>query len=196
MILLQPVSLLMSVAHVTIKGHADDYGLYCPLKSCWFPLLRPYGTEWLELPPEYMVMSGPALPSRVMSGSKFLLIWESVLMFIACNNTKVHEDAHSLGYHLKLCWCLGGCASSGRHTLSEWTVLPPEVMVISRFILTLSTIPGPMVLPKPGSLLIFMIYVTTKGHVDAGGLCCRLCPCWYSWNIQEAILMWVAWDTT
>lgn len=53
-----------------------------------------------------------------------------------------------------------------------------------------------MVLWQPGSVLMFLVHITTKSHADAYGLCCHLklcwcprallCPYWFStWPQQE-----------
>lgn len=51
-----------------------------------------------------------------------------------------------------------------------------------------------VVLPQPGSVLMFMTHVVLKGHVDVHGLCCHLKPCWCPWAMGplETILTWVS----
>lgn len=49
-ILLQLGAVLMSMACVTIKGHADVHGLYCHLKPYGCPLARlPLGALWVSM---------------------------------------------------------------------------------------------------------------------------------------------------
>lgn len=57
--LIWPGAWLMSMGHVTTKGHLDVCGLYCNLRP-----LRPYRCEQLTLLPEVMVMSGSLLTPR------------------------------------------------------------------------------------------------------------------------------------
>lgn len=60
-------------------------------------------------------------------------------------------------------------------------------------LLYLCVMPGFMVLPQQGTVLIFVACVTTEGHSDICGLCCHLIPCWCLWAmlLLGTMLKWV-----
>lgn len=60
----------------------------------------PYRSEWPALPQGTMVMSGPRLQLRNMSGSVALLHPGFMLMSVIPDTTEDHIDARSLGGHL------------------------------------------------------------------------------------------------
>lgn len=70
-------SVLMSMVCVTTEGHVHIHGLYCNLQPCWcLWAVLPWGPYWYECPvlsPEAIVMPGPVLPLRALSGSVDLL---------------------------------------------------------------------------------------------------------------------------
>lgn len=76
MALFQSGSELMSLVPVTTKGHGNAWGLAHLLRPCWdLRALLPLGpcrSGWPTLPPGDMMMSGPELLPRVMSGSMSL----------------------------------------------------------------------------------------------------------------------------
>jgi hypothetical protein len=87
---LQLGSVSMSVSRITTKGQAD----VCDVESRWRPCgylramlpwegLGTYGSEWLELPPEAMEISGPMLLSGAMSWS--MVLWQPVCVDVPGN---------------------------------------------------------------------------------------------------------------
>lgn len=77
----------MSLAPVTSKGHGDARGLVCLLRPCCclrvMLQLCHADLEWPALPPEPLIMFGPKLLPRAMSGSMSLHQLGSVLMSMA-----------------------------------------------------------------------------------------------------------------
>lgn len=76
-------------------SHIDVCGLCCHWVLYW--------SEWHVLPPKAMVILGPVLRPRAMSGSVVLLQPAADV----CVTTKDHEDAHDLCCSLNPCCCVG-----------------------------------------------------------------------------------------
>lgn len=108
MALLQPGSVLMSKAPVTIDGHTDGQGL----EPCWCPrAMLPLGmcqSEWPVLPPGAVVTSRPSCCQRPCLGLFIVLpqLW-SVLKSESCIATKGCTEARGWDSNLKPWWCLG-----------------------------------------------------------------------------------------
>lgn len=105
------------------------------------------------------------------------LLWQGfVLMPVVPITTKSHADAQDLGHHLQLCWRLRVMMQQGQ-LRSEWPVLLPDAMVMSRPELQLRVMSGSTALLQPGSMLSMpMAPVTVKGYVDVQGPHLGLCP--------------------
>lgn len=65
-------------------------------------------------------------------------------------------------------------------------LLPPRFMVLSRPGLLLRTIPRSKALQQPGSMLMFVAHIATKGHAEAHRLYWHLRPCWCLRVIQPS----------
>lgn len=112
-------------------------------------------------------------------------------------------------YHWRPCWFLKSvlqpeatfisipCFSWGHIDVSglHWYL---ETIEISWSVLLLWAMSGSMLLLQPGSVLVFVAHVTSKGHADVCDLCSCLKPCWCLWVVllTGAILVWVAWTAT
>lgn len=110
---------------------------------------------------------------------------------------KDQTDTRVLGYNLWLCWCLRAMPSP-MPCLSEWPTLSPGAMVLPGSGLLPKAEPSSMALLHPGSVLMSLSQVTTKGHIDARGLCYNLWPCWWPRAMLPlgAIQIWVICATT
>lgn len=95
----------MSVIHVATKGRMDVWSLGCRLWSCCC-LRAVVPSESHALSPGAMVISGPRLLPRTMSGFMVLPQLGSALISVAHGNIKGHTEAQGLGSNLWLCWCL------------------------------------------------------------------------------------------
>lgn len=120
-----------------------------------------------------MVSSGPKLLPSDMPGFMTLQHPGSELMSMAPITTKDHEDIQHLVNHLRSCWCPRAMLPL-RPGQSEWPALPPMAIVTSIPGLVLKTMSGSVILPQQGSVLMFVAYATTKGHMDAPDLGCHL----------------------
>lgn len=116
-VLLQLGSVLMSVAHVTTEGHADDHSLHCNVNPCWYSwtmlLLVPY---WCERAYTATEGFGDVLVHsllRARSWFEVLLQLGSMLMSVAHLATKDPTDIHGLCCQLKPCQCLGALEPPG-----------------------------------------------------------------------------------
>lgn len=67
--------------------------------------------------------------------------------------------------------------------LGSWRHLRPRL---------LKTMSGSVVLPWPGSALMSMAQIATKGYIDACGLCYNLWPCWH---LKRAMLLPGSWQS-
>jgi hypothetical protein len=92
-VVLQPGSMLLSVAPFITEDHIDVQGLWCSLKPCWWP--------WVLLPPEviliweaYSVWS----EAMVMSGSMLLPLAMLVILLLMggkpCSWSVLSPDTH------------------------------------------------------------------------------------------------------
>lgn len=101
MVLLQLKSVLMSMVSVATKGQNDApiQGWY--LWPCWglrdLPLLGPCPLECTAPSPIVMMLSGPKLLPKDMSGSVAQPQQESLLMSVALIISDVSADAWGLG---------------------------------------------------------------------------------------------------
>lgn len=95
---LQPgsVSMLMSVAPVVIKGHAESWVLDHHLEPCWCLRVMlqpgPCRPEWLVLLHNAMVTSEPELQIRAMSVLMALLQLGFMLVLEASATIEGHAD--------------------------------------------------------------------------------------------------------
>lgn len=109
-VLLQPGSVLVSVAHFVNEGDVDAHGLGCCLKPYWCP--------WVILSPGVILIwvdcavtwgHGNSQINAAMEGH----VWVqgltssgvSWLMSIAHVTTEILADVSCLDCHLNLCWC-------------------------------------------------------------------------------------------
>lgn len=98
----------------------------------------------------------------------------SVLISVTPMTIKDHADASCLGFHLGPC-CYPRAMLLWEPCQFRWPVLPLGTMITPGTRLLSRTMTGPVVLPHPGSVLMFMAHVATKGHIDAWDLGCNLC---------------------
>ena len=107
MALFQSGSELMSLVPVTTKGHGDAWGLPHLLRLCWdlraLPPLGPCRSGWPTLPPGAMMMSGPELLPKVMSGSMSLQRLVAIEAHVAASD----QVSHLSTCHLKRILSLG-----------------------------------------------------------------------------------------
>lgn len=125
----------------------------------------PLWCEWPELPPETSVET---MLLKAMSGSEVLLqdgVWIDI--HGPCHLWRPAE-VPVLHCCLKPCLCL-------------WAMLLLETLGIW-VACTATWVHGDRghvwVLYVPRSMLMFVAYATTKGHMDALGICCSLKSCW------------------
>lgn len=85
---------------------------------------------------------------------------ESMLMSLAHVATNEQMVTQGVGCHLWLCWYLRAMPPPG----------PPWAVVINGSRLLPRAICGPMVLPQPGSVWMFMATSTTEGHGGIPGV--------------------------
>lgn len=78
-----------------------------------------------------------------------------------------------------------GCAATRELYWWERPALPPEAMGMPGSLLLLRATSGFEVFMQLGSVLMSMIWVTTKGHVVICSLCCHLKPCQGPWFCFE-----------
>lgn len=138
-------------------------------------------------------MSGSELLLRDMPESNVLGQSGSVLVSMVPATTQSWEDVLSLYWCLKPCWCpLAMFLLWGIPIWVAWdahwgygdvcVVLPQGAISVS------------VVLGQPGSVLMTMTHVITKGCVDIHGLCYSLNPgqCLWAVLLPGAISIWVA----
>lgn len=92
-----------------IEGHVDVTVLGCPLESCWWPKdMLPWGPcryEWPPLPPGTLVTFKFNLQMKSTSGSVIPPQPGSVLLFLACGDTKGYMDVQGLDCNPWPRWC-------------------------------------------------------------------------------------------
>lgn len=85
--------------------------------------------------------------------------------------TEDHKDVHSLYCHQKAIegpWAM----LPPRAILMECLAVPPEVMAMSWSVLPSRVMSWSMILMQPGTVLMSVACVTTKGYEDVCGLSC------------------------
>lgn len=170
-----PESVLMSLPQVAAKDHMDDQGLVHNPWSCWCPraLLLPV-PGWLSLSTGDMVSSRPGMLPKghvwVCGSATLMSVFSETIKDSASGQ---HGGGQYQGYHLGSCWCqkvtlLWGSYQFRWPTSTIWDNSPG---------LLPKTVSGSVVLPPPRSVLMSMVYVSTKGYIGFWSLCCTLQPC-------------------
>lgn len=145
----------------------DAQGLRCIFRPCWcLRSMPPPGTRqcnWLALSPETMMFFVPVLLLRPMSGTMTLPQPGSMLMSIPPDTIEGHENAKALGYHLGPYRCQRTMLPPGPYS-SRWTGLHQDKVILGCELLPSDMLGFVVLLLYLGSVLMFMVQVTTWGH--------------------------------